>query len=185
MQELAPSASAKSPFNFANLLASLTGTLQNDDWNNNALADDVATLTYEQALGSHRHRIPAPANPGETQRQVPFSAAPHPKPLSSTGKRNSKSASITIRVTAEEQAQLQQRAAAAQLSVSAYLRSCIFEAESLRTQVREALAEMQSAAPKSESPAGIYGASRNWYDGLFPFWSRRQKQSSQSLIGDS
>jgi predicted HicB family RNase H-like nuclease len=60
-----------------------------------------------------------------------------------------KSASITLRVAAEEYEQLQERAAAAHLSVSAYIRSCIFEAESLRAQVKAALVQMLQIGGKA------------------------------------
>ena len=45
-----------------------------------------------------------------------------------------------------ECAQLHRRAAEAGLTVSAYLRSCTFEAESLRAMVKEAMAQLRSAA---------------------------------------
>ncbi len=50
--------------------------------------------------------------------------------------RNLKNASITIRMSKEECTQLHRRAAEAGLTVSAYLRSCTFEAESLRALVK-------------------------------------------------
>jgi hypothetical protein len=50
---------------------------------------------------------------------------------------NRKSASITIRLSKPECAQIHQRAASAGLTVLAYLRSCVLEAESLRAQVKE------------------------------------------------
>ena len=43
-----------------------------------------------------------------------------------------------------ESAQLRQRAAEAGLTISAYLRSCTFEAESLRAQVKETLAQLRA-----------------------------------------
>jgi hypothetical protein len=58
---------------------------------------------------------------------------------------NLKRASITIRLSRSESAQLHQRAAEAGLTVSAYLRSCTFEVESLRAQVKETLAQLRSA----------------------------------------
>jgi hypothetical protein len=89
---------------------------------------------------------------------------------------NRKSASITIRLSKPECAQLHQRATAAGLTVSAYLRSCVFEAESLRAQVVETLAQLRSVPPaaalKSATPApkSVPSAapSRSW---LFPRWN--------------
>src|SRR4051794_29280677 len=42
-------ASPKNLDSFANLLATFTGKLQ-DEWDNSALAEDVATLSYDKAL---------------------------------------------------------------------------------------------------------------------------------------
>ncbi len=64
-----------------------------------------------------------------------------------------KSASITIRLSKAECAQLRRRAAEAGLTVSAYLRSCTFEAESLRAMVKETLARFQPEPSKANPPA--------------------------------
>jgi predicted DNA binding CopG/RHH family protein len=69
----------------------------------------------------------------------------------SAGDPTRKSASIHIRLSAAENAQLRQRAAEAGLTVSAYLRSCVLEAEMLRAQVKQALAQLR-AAPAPEKP---------------------------------
>lgn len=70
-----------------------------------------------------------------------------------------KNASITIRMSNDDCDQLRQRAAEADMSVSAYLRSCAFEMESLRAQVKEAVAQMRLQAPAPayapENPAAI------------------------------
>lgn len=154
MPDLAQLAPPKPAGSFASLLASLAGKLNDDPWDDSALEDDVTTLTYEQALRAHGRSRPlqsaTKALPEEAREADSVSRAPKPKTTRSTGEQKSKSASITIRVTAEEQTKLHERAAAAQLSVSAYLRSCIFEAESLRIQVKEALAQMQSASPLTQ-----------------------------------
>jgi hypothetical protein len=54
-----------------------------------------------------------------------------------------RAASVTIRLSIAECARLRQRAAEAGLTVSAYLRSCVLEADALRAQVKQALAEMR------------------------------------------
>lgn len=64
-----------------------------------------------------------------------------------------KCASITIRLSKAECAQLRRRAAEAGLTVSAYLRSCTFEAESLRALVKDTLAQLRSATPAGKRPA--------------------------------
>jgi hypothetical protein len=67
--------------------------------------------------------------------------------------RDLKCASITIRLSEAECAQLRQRAAEAGLTVSAYLRSCTFEAESLRALVRETMAQLRAATTAAARPA--------------------------------
>jgi hypothetical protein len=64
-----------------------------------------------------------------------------------------KRASITIRLSEPECAQLRQRAAEAGLTVSAYLRSCAFEVETLRTQVKQTLAQLRTANSSPSLPA--------------------------------
>lgn len=61
-----------------------------------------------------------------------------------------RSASVTIRLSQAECTRLHQRAAEAGLTVSAYLRSCAVEAEGLRAQVKQALAELKAG---SEGPS--------------------------------
>lgn len=54
-------------------------------------------------------------------------------------------ASVTLRMSRAECMQLKERAEEAGLTVSAYLRSCAFEVETLRAQVKQALAELRTA----------------------------------------
>jgi hypothetical protein len=184
MPEPDQSVSPKTPGSFASLLASISSKLQNDPWDDSALADDVATITYEQALGKHRRvRIPESATKSllNDSDHDPALATATPairpsKPPQKAGEKKPKAASITIRVTAEEQAQLHHRAAAAQLTVSAYLRSCIFEAEALRTQVKEALSEIRSGTPPEEPAAKKMQRehSKTWRARLLPLWHRNR-----------
>jgi hypothetical protein len=53
-------------------------------------------------------------------------------------------ASVTLRLSRAEYAQLKLRAAEAGVTVSAYIRSCTFEAETLRAQVKQAVKELRS-----------------------------------------
>lgn len=128
----------RTPASFASLLASFTGSGKQpeDPWDLSALGDDVATISYEQALRAHRRvRTSDPlAVPIEIQNQHSPVSSPSQASSSVRTTKSRKTASITIRITESEQAQLQERAVGAQLSISAYLRSCFFEAESLRTQ---------------------------------------------------
>jgi hypothetical protein len=144
------------------------------DWNDD-LADDIATLSYESAMRSHaRYRAPAfddrslaqaaaampapvdeviPAKdtlliPASVQAASVSRTTSEPESASQPARqfeRNRKSASVTIRMSEAEYTQLQERAAEAGITVSAYLRSCTFEAESLRAQVKETLALLRPA----------------------------------------
>jgi Mobilization protein NikA len=150
-----PSAAAST---FAGLLAAFA---RSDDkplplWNDDGLVEDVATISYERALQAHARYRPrelddrsltqppgprnAPVKPIETGAAIETS-----EPASAPS--GLKSASITVRMSHTECEQLRRRAAEAGLTVSAYLRSCAFEVESLRAQVKEALAKMRLDTP--------------------------------------
>lgn len=143
---------------FANLLAALAkaGEKPQPSWKDDELADDVATLSYERALQAHARYRPRELDdrsltqPPSAQRAPGKIAAPgEGNPLSDLAAAlpNLKSASVTLRMSQGECDQLRRRAAEAGLTVSAYLRSCAFEVESLRAQVKEALAQLRPAPP--------------------------------------
>jgi hypothetical protein len=120
------------------------------------LADDVAIFSYENALRAQSRFVAADSavaedcEPDATGRD------------SVVADREHKSASITIRMSQSECVQLRKRAAAANLTVSAYMRSCILEAETLRAQVKEALAELRAAA-RGEAHCVVTHAPRRWW----------------------
>jgi predicted DNA binding CopG/RHH family protein len=129
----------------------------------NDLADDMAflspflspALSYESAVHTQSGFDLSDAADRESRANLPEPA----------GK---KSASITIRLSQAEWAQLRKRAAAADLTVSAYMRSCILEAETLRAQVKEALAELRAAtaATLDDPQAAAFSARqspRRWW----------------------
>jgi predicted DNA binding CopG/RHH family protein len=97
--------------------------------------------------------------------------------FSAAFERNKKCASITIRLSKTECDQLRRRAAQAGLSVSAYLRSCTFEAETLRAQVKDVLAELRTAAStEKESPRAVTQNSWfGWLTRLVPRWHVGQR----------
>ena len=175
MSESVSTPATKGAGSFASLLEAFTGPAKktNGMWDDSAMLDDVATISYEQALRSHRRVAAAEALPAAEPIPGAAPRAPQGSPLAPVKKR--KTASITIRVTETEETQLHERAAAAQLSVSAYLRSCIFEAEELRTKVKEALARMQvpplTAAQPDQPP-------RNWHERFLSRFSHRAKAES-------
>jgi len=163
-QPAASTSSTPEPSSFAGFLSALTSPASascNSSPNRDEISDDVVTLSYESALKAHSRYKPAPdplpiPNPiapdqRETSPQELRRQAAEPKlhqPSLATG--DPKSASITIRMSHSECAQLKQRATEAGMTISAYLRSCIFEAETLRSQVKEALAQLRAAAGASE-----------------------------------
>lgn len=144
-------------------------------WDDDGLEDDIATLSYERALRAHARYRSAPADESLTQaadpepthfekisRAVPAAPpqqatppVPNPAPevdrfRATPSERNLKDASITIRMSKAEREQLRRRAAEAGMTVSAYLRSCTFEAESLRAMVKDTLAQLRSATTESK-----------------------------------
>ena len=148
-------------------------------WNDDDLADDVATLSYEQAVHTHaRYTATEPVAPSSTPSPAPPVRRP-PAPLAAANsqpagasvthlERNLKDASITIRMSQAECAQLHQRAAEAGLTISAYLRSCTLEAESLRAMVKETMAQLRSkGAAKQEASTAASQPWRNRMARLF------------------
>jgi hypothetical protein len=135
------------------------------------LEDDIAFLSYEQALRSRTRIQPAQSFPAQSfkapaQNSAPASRESHPpatrietapapgafvdkSPAGVQPQR--KCSSVTIRLSAAESERLHQRAAEAGLTVSAYLRSCAFEVETLRAEVKSTLAQLRSQKPDAET----------------------------------
>jgi hypothetical protein len=192
MQEQTGSASTPKASSFAGLLAalSLPESKRVPAWDDDDLKDDLATLSYEEALRAHaRYRpvdagVPAPhqnadagsirireVTPDEISmsRDATFpdagraSHTVNARPRAASGReKNLKCASITIRLSQAECAQLRARAAQAELSISAYLRSCTFEAEALRAEVKKALAQLRTDEP-SRKTHDAAPARRSWF----------------------
>ncbi len=176
---------------FAGILATFAAPAQKlrSDWDDAGLADDVATLSYEQALRNHARYRPVgdlpPEQDAEQERHQqkklpsePIAAAELPSSQCANLAEASaarvrrpatlhearKASSITVRLSKAECAQLHQRAAEAGLTISAYLRFCTCEVETLRAQVKEALAQLRPSdakdqlRPDSVDPATTYSA---------------------------
>ena len=168
---------SSSAVSFARVWAGLTARTVEDApaWLGDGLGEDVATLTYDEALRKHgRMRVEGVVSQGDAglRAGAPEDTAPamasrvgsakdavaceagaqdRTLPMEPAGSNDSrKTGSITVRMSAAECAQLHARAAAAGMTLSAYLRSCVFEAESLRAQVKEALAELRATGPVTE-----------------------------------
>lgn len=149
-----------------------------------------ALLAHHTHPGPTRAREPLSAvAPPASPAAIPEAASAHNEdlqlqtafslPLASN--RDLKSASITIRLSMSECAQLRNRAAEAGLTVSAYLRSCTFEAESLRALVKDTLAQLRSDPPNANRAKGDQAAanhaatkpirlcSRSWWKRFWPW----------------
>ncbi len=72
-------------------------------------------------------------------------------PETAASESSKRRASVTLRLSQAECAQLKQRAAEAGLTVSAYIRSCTFEAEALRAQVRQAVKQLRGELDRDSS----------------------------------
>lgn len=206
MQQIAEATPAPSSTSatFAGLLAALATPEEKPlpAWNDEGLADDVATLSYERALRAHARYRPAgpdslppmplaqPTQPVEESHPSAPPALRHQTPQASSAdgarsesqrqqrnpaavEQNLKLASVTIRMSHDESMQLRSRAAEAGLTVSAYLRSCIFEVESLRAQVKEALAQMRPGAPAEAHSE----QARSWWSRVRPHPGRQSDQA--------
>jgi len=164
---------------FAGLLAALAAPTSkpSPSWQDENLADDVVTLSYEQALQTHARYRPAAAEAqpaaeaGVADAEVAEKAAVRKpvQPVQVAQADGRKCASITIRLTQAEGDQLRERAAEAGMTISAYLRSCTFEAEALRTQVKEALAELRPAAARPS-----VSAEHRWWR----LWPQEERRSA-------
>jgi hypothetical protein len=123
---------------------------------------DQGPIRPEDTFPAESREIPQPTARPNAYRQAPaipdiqpnrLPATPLKRSLERNLDRNLMDASITIRMNKAECAQLHRRAAEAGLTVSAYLRSCTVEAESLRTMVKETLAQLRSAPAKPANQA--------------------------------
>lgn len=151
---------------FAGLLAALALPSRGEAertpvWNSDDLGEDVATLSYERALRAHARYKPAqswewatahaarPETVDEREESPPgeFGGEAKAAPAGALMQQAAdlRRASVTIRLSQAECARLHERAAEAGVTVSTYLRSCTFEAEALRAEVKAALADLRAA----------------------------------------
>lgn len=115
------------------------------------------------------------AQPPVFERQYPN----HSRSLHTRATRDRLRASVTIRLSDDECEQLRQRAAEAGVTVSAYLRSCTFEAEALRSQVKETLMQLRAATQPMKSAVAPERTARrrsSWRQWLLHFWPGKARQ---------
>jgi predicted DNA binding CopG/RHH family protein len=189
----------RSNSSFATLLASLASSpnASSPGWDDAALAEDVATLSYEKALKTHSRRSGYPVQrltdpenstgnsiqgleqeprPSTNETAAQSQLLPLNSSRRSDERAHRKSASVTIRLGELENEQLHARAAEAGLSVSAYLRSCIFEVEELRSQVKQTLADMRRSTAQNQDSSlrTVPHPSRGWRERILPGWTRHR-----------
>ena len=183
MDQRLPTATLPPASAFAGLMASLTGLGDNRDRepapSETGFSDDVVSLSYEQALKNHaRYR---PRNPldlaamhdqddDRDQSMEPAAEPQHDPTAETTSDRfhgmttnaSLRSASVTVRLTADEFERLKQRSAEAGLTVSAFLRSCAFEVETLRGQVKAAVVALRTATNRDTSSSHTRHSRFEW-----------------------
>ena len=129
------------------------------------LADDIATLSYEHALRTHARYHAAAAPAAAPLRQQPSLFTPQapsePGPEQVANVR--KCASVTVRLTGEENDRLRGRAAEAGMTISAYLRACAFEVESLRAEVKQTISELRrNESQPASAPVPLWSRIALW-----------------------
>jgi hypothetical protein len=201
MQPSSQAAPAPRSGSFAGLLAALASSATDATdpspasipaWSSDDLSEEVASLSYERALRAHARYKPADRSdgtvtaPAGAKAQPATVAAPvttanfdHPagvdirEAAQAAAELERRSASVTIRLSTAEYALLRRRAAEAGVTVSAYLRSCVLEADALRAEVKEALAELRTAG-LTERMAAKAPTRCSWIGCLARVFSRRK-----------
>jgi len=163
---------------FAGTLAAIAAPASGAAFAGDGLEDDVAVFSYEAALRHSAMRRPAPAGAFPDPRIVArldaardaksandrrsIAAAPNPaieeidEPSArgvNLNERDAMSARVTIRLSQSECEQLRARAAESGMTLSAYLRSCTLEVENLRSQVKDAVAQLRITTAEKKPPA--------------------------------
>jgi|SRR5579862_746403 len=173
---------------FASILSSLAlrhppaGT-EPDGWNDEDLEDDVVTLTRGQPIRSQAKQKASSLDAASSSR---LGDSPQGSQNESESQRETalapdirnqarKTSSVTIRLSEADRQLLHQRAEEAGLTVSAYLRACAFEVESLRAQVKEALAQIQEPHPAIEEQNAATAQPDRRRVRWLPRWHWRQR----------
>jgi hypothetical protein len=197
-------ADSPAPPSFAGLLAALATPAQatNSD-RDDGLEDDIAELSYESALRPPARREGSPGSDptkawpaggidtdpaGTSVFPASESAGPAPGSAAGIGNESTDEAGsppnemharkdrVTLRLSRSEVLRLRGRAAESGLTVSAYLRTCILEVESLRAQVKDALVRMRSTETQCEPQNAQRQtklrpqAEHRWRERFFPRW---------------
>lgn len=146
----APSPTAE---DFAAFLAKLTEPAAKDaaheaedSFENGALAEEMAALSYEHAL---RAPVKKQVEPSPLKTGGAALVKDNPTISLLTAEKRKMRASICL--TQSENALLHQRATENGLSVAAYVRACVFEVEALRAQVKQMMEQVHAASSRAEA----------------------------------
>ena len=141
--------------------------------------DDLSSLSYEHALRAPSRLQSSPTqraqNKPSSKRAAKAELATRPSPSTKLATATAVTSAIavkpapaaleiaeprptrtTIRFTAGENKLLRKRALENGLAVSAYVRSCVFEVEALRDQVRQLMTELQTVAASGPAHRPVY-----------------------------
>lgn len=110
-------------------------------------ADEVAALSYEHAL-----RAPVKKQVESVPLSAPDAAPATGKTTISLVATEKRKIRTSICLAPWENALLRQRAEENSLSISAYVRACIFEVEALRAQVKQRMAQVHATSVTMEFP---------------------------------
>lgn len=110
-------------------------------------ADEISALSYEYAL-----RMPVKKQVESVPVSTPDASPATGKTAISLVATEKRKIRTSICLTTWENALLRQRAEENSLSVSAYVRACVFEVEALRTQVKQMMAQVRAASAAAEFP---------------------------------
>lgn len=192
LMSMQPSSSAAQSTTFRNFAGILTDIAAKEKKpparDMDFLEEDVACLSYEQALRSRTRFNSQP--PSAEPRPSSDAVVPRPQRLSnpeseideplkpsasiaavpSPKQSDRRCSGVTVRLSARESEQLHLRAAEAGLTVSAYLRSCAFEVESLRAEVKSTLAQLRPAV--ESNPESVHPVTRRSWPRFFARLSR-------------
>lgn len=139
------------------------------------LAETLAEKREQTAAEARKSAANLPAEYGsvseiewpilEVQEYQEAKSTPAPVAASLIRPSETKAVSITLRMSREEANQVHKRAADAGLTTSAYIRSCVCEAEVLRAQVKSALQEMRQASAQKVISVPT-NSNRPWWNRL-------------------
>lgn len=118
-----------------------------DAFENGASADEIAALSYEHAL-----RPPVKKQVESAPLSMPNTSLATGKATISLAATEKRKIRASICLAPWENALLRQRAEENNLSISAYVRACVFEVEALRTQVKQMMAQVHTASATAEFP---------------------------------